>query len=95
MSVGSEASTSTRVGEANEVGESSGGQVVEPRWVNDKSHDHMRGRRQLLMETIEQQIKLNKETFETFKEERKKETKDKLAEALAQLKEKPLTPHSA
>ncbi|GJR76101.1 hypothetical protein Tco_0088466 [Tanacetum coccineum] len=45
------------------------------------------------METIEQQIKLNKETFETFKEERKKETKDKLAEALAQLKEKPLTPH--
>ncbi|GJS87992.1 hypothetical protein Tco_0770628 [Tanacetum coccineum] len=43
----------------------------------------------------EQQIKLNKETFETFKEEKKKETKDKLAEALAQLKEKPLTPHSA
>nr|GEW68035.1 hypothetical protein [Tanacetum cinerariifolium] len=29
-----------RVGELNEVGESSGGQVIEPRCVNDKSRDH-------------------------------------------------------
>ncbi|GKA36794.1 hypothetical protein Tco_0723359 [Tanacetum coccineum] len=40
-SVGSVASTSTGVGESNEVGESSGHQAVEPRWVNDKSRDHM------------------------------------------------------
>ncbi|GJU16897.1 hypothetical protein Tco_1144863 [Tanacetum coccineum] len=40
-SVGLVASTSTGVGKSNEVGESSGGQAVEPRWVNDKSRDHM------------------------------------------------------
>nr|GEY26484.1 hypothetical protein [Tanacetum cinerariifolium] len=40
-SVGTVASTSIGVGESNEVGELSRGQAVEPRWVNDKSHDHM------------------------------------------------------
>ncbi|GKD38844.1 hypothetical protein Tco_1259051 [Tanacetum coccineum] len=47
--------------------------------------------KELFMETIEQERKLNEEKFETFK----KETNDKLAEALAQLKEQPTTPHSA
>ncbi|GKA84415.1 hypothetical protein Tco_0806010 [Tanacetum coccineum] len=152
------------VGESNEVGESSGGQMVEPRWVNDKSHDHMEkyhgamvenhgenveshphneilwnkitppNRRntfgaynasdpvflltgtpfirnastshpqiekdleqarekdkELFEETIEQERKLNEEKFETLK----KETNDKHAEALAQLKEQPPTPYSA
>ncbi|GKA21742.1 hypothetical protein Tco_0701731 [Tanacetum coccineum] len=40
-SAGAKASTSNRVGESNVVGESSGGQAVEPRRVNDKSRDHM------------------------------------------------------
>ncbi|GJX56618.1 hypothetical protein Tco_0286515 [Tanacetum coccineum] len=47
--------------------------------------------KELFMETIEQERKLNEEKFETFK----KETNDKLAEALAQLKEQPPTPHFA
>ncbi|GKD25748.1 hypothetical protein Tco_1231962, partial [Tanacetum coccineum] len=47
--------------------------------------------KELFEETIEQERKLNEEKFETFK----KETNDKLAEALAQLKEQPPTPHSA
>ncbi|PWA85052.1 transposon, En/Spm-like, Transposase-associated domain protein [Artemisia annua] len=173
-SVGSEASTSTGVGESNEVGESSGGQAVEPRWVNDKSRDHMvkgmveshgenvesnphdeelwnkvtppnRGNtfgaynaydpiflltgtpsthnastshpqfkkvevlekslkdldqarvkdKEIFYETIEQERKLGEEKLETFKEEMKKETNERLAEALAQLKEQAPTPHSA
>nr|GEX47477.1 RNA-directed DNA polymerase, eukaryota [Tanacetum cinerariifolium] len=40
-SVGTVVSISIGVGESNEVGELSRGQAVEPRWVNDKSHDHM------------------------------------------------------
>ncbi|GJR03882.1 hypothetical protein Tco_0526866 [Tanacetum coccineum] len=94
------------VGESNEVGESSGHQAVEPRWVNDKSRDHMvevleksmkdmeqarEKDKELFEETIEQERKLNEEKLEAFK----KETNDKLAEALAQLKEQPPTPHSA
>nr|GEU57732.1 hypothetical protein [Tanacetum cinerariifolium] len=39
-SVGSEASMSTGLENLNEVGESNGDPMVEPRWVNDKSHDH-------------------------------------------------------
>nr|GEW04799.1 hypothetical protein [Tanacetum cinerariifolium] len=40
-SINLEASMSNGFGELNEVGELSGGQAVKPRWVNDKSHDHM------------------------------------------------------
>nr|GEW57097.1 hypothetical protein [Tanacetum cinerariifolium] len=40
-SAGAKASTSNGVGESNVVGESSGGQAVELRRVNDKSRDHM------------------------------------------------------
>nr|GEX44228.1 hypothetical protein [Tanacetum cinerariifolium] len=47
---------------------------------------------ELFEETIEQERKLNEENFETFK----KETNNKLAEALAHLKEQPLLsiPHN-
>ena len=31
----------TEIGESNEVGESSGDQIVEPRWVNGKSCNHI------------------------------------------------------
>ncbi|GJR64767.1 hypothetical protein Tco_0010832 [Tanacetum coccineum] len=50
-SVGSVASTSTGVGELNEVGESSGGQAVKPRWVNDKSRDHMEKYQAVMVES--------------------------------------------
>ncbi|GJV01539.1 hypothetical protein Tco_1335108, partial [Tanacetum coccineum] len=47
--------------------------------------------KELFEETIKQERKLNEEKFETFK----KETNDKLTEALAQLKDQPSTPHFA
>ncbi|GKE54254.1 transposon, En/Spm-like, transposase-associated domain protein, partial [Tanacetum coccineum] len=50
-SVESVASTSTGVGELNEVGESSGGQAVKPRWVNDKSRDHMEKYQAVMVES--------------------------------------------
>ncbi|GKC30096.1 putative transposon, En/Spm-like protein [Tanacetum coccineum] len=50
-SVGSVASTSIGVGELNEVGESSGGQAVKPRWVNDKSRDHMEKYQESMVES--------------------------------------------
>ncbi|GJZ62611.1 RNA recognition motif-containing protein isoform 1 [Tanacetum coccineum] len=50
-SVGSVASTSIGVGELNEVGESSGGQAVKPRWVNDKSRDHMEKYQAVMVES--------------------------------------------
>ena len=51
--------------------------------------------KEIFDETIEQQRKLGEEKLETFKEEMKKETNERLAEALTQLKEQPPTPHSA
>ena len=51
--------------------------------------------KEIFDETIEQQRKLGEEKLETFKEEMKKETNERLAEALAQLKEQAPTPHSA
>ncbi|GJS24965.1 hypothetical protein Tco_0453597 [Tanacetum coccineum] len=47
--------------------------------------------KELLEETIEQERKLNEEKIKTFK----KETNNKLTDALAQLKEQPSTFHSA
>ena len=51
--------------------------------------------KELFDEAIEQERKLSKENLEAFKEEVMKETNERLAEALAQLKEQPPTPHSA
>ncbi|GJV77325.1 hypothetical protein Tco_1508909 [Tanacetum coccineum] len=42
---------STAVGESNEVGESSGGQAVELKWVNDKSRDHMEKYQERMVES--------------------------------------------
>ncbi|GJS74816.1 hypothetical protein Tco_0707657 [Tanacetum coccineum] len=141
----------------DEIGESNRGETVEPRWVNEKSRDHMgkyqegmveshgenveshphneelwnkftllnhthimrnyrtkslrligstshppiekdlkqaRENDKDLFEEIIEQRKLNGNFFETFMEELKKDTNDKLVEALAQLREQPLTPHS-
>ena len=50
--------------------------------------------KELFDEAIEQERKLSKENLEAFKEEMKKETNERLAKALAQLKEQPPTPHS-
>ncbi|GJR10577.1 hypothetical protein Tco_1181444 [Tanacetum coccineum] len=46
--------------------------------------------KELFEETIGQERKHNEEKFKTFK----KETNDKLVEALTQVKEQPPTPHS-
>ena len=51
--------------------------------------------KEIFDETIEQQRKLGEEKIDTFKEEMKKETNERLAEALAQLKDQASTPHSA